>query len=588
MNENKIAPELLLMANTQPELTQDEFSAQFSPLGAVADTTAKPERVIVFIECDEQADFSDLAGEGIRVNEDSGTVRTAFLPVNKLQILSDSPGVNYIAPTRKLNFLMDRAADAVRLPQLRQPSNLSGKGVIIGIIDSGIDPRHPAFKRRVLRIWDQTLTGPGVFEGRYGIELTGRMKEVSRDTVGHGTHVAGIAAGKDGVFGGIAPKAKLIIVKSDLNDGHIADAVRYIFRIASELDRPAVINMSFGSHFGPHDGSDYLSGKINEHSGPGRIICCAAGNEGDFDIHARVKLSENQTQEIRFDVSPFMGFTVINGWYREPDKVEIALRSPEGHETAFFPPESIQRGILGSSDSYQFFLPKLLESNGDHRFEIRFTPALRMVTSTWTLLLRGKKVVNGHADLWLYGNRRDNNPTHPSDLSIIDGVQDNTKVGEPATAANAITVGSYTTRESWQDIDGSSQSNDQLLHDVSTFSSEGPLRNGAEKPDVLAPGAVIVSALSSDSSLPNKFKIQSNGSTYAVLQGTSMATPFVTGLVALILEHNPNLNPAEIKQILRNASTIPGEVTRAFDAKWGYGLLDCGRLANILESECVN
>ena len=296
MISEKIAPQLLAMLDDQPRLERAEFASRYSHRGAIADNTSKPERVIVFLQCDADADLSHLANEGIRVNQAAGSIRTAFLPVDQLGRLSDEPGIKRIEPTQQLRYTMDAGAEAVRLPQFRQSSGLTGRGVVVGIIDSGIDPKHPAFSKRVLRVWDQTIFGPGVTEGRYGAELTGQMKEVSRDSDGHGTHVAGIAAGKDLAYSGVAPDARLVIVKTDRNDGHIADGLRYIFRVARDLGRPAVVNISLGGHFGPHDGSDFLSQVISQESGPGRIVCCAAGNEGTSPIHPRMMLVQGAVQ----------------------------------------------------------------------------------------------------------------------------------------------------------------------------------------------------------------------------------------------------------------------------------------------------
>jgi subtilisin family serine protease len=122
----------------------------------------------------------------------------------------------------------------------------------------------------------------------------------SRDEHGHGTHVAGIAAGKSSKFPGIATKAKLVIVKTSFQDAHIADGIRYVFRVASELGQPAVVNPSLGGHFDAHDGTDSLSQVIDDECGSGRIVCCAAGNEGNDSIHARILLGAPATRRFRF------------------------------------------------------------------------------------------------------------------------------------------------------------------------------------------------------------------------------------------------------------------------------------------------
>ena len=110
---------------------------------------------------------------------------------------------------------------------------------------------------------------------------------------------------------------------------------------------------------------------------------------------------------------------------------------------------------------------------------------------------------------------------------------------------------------------------------VTSFSSEGPLRNRARKPDVTAPGAGVASALSGRSD-PDAEDVLADG--FVVSSGTSMASPFVAGLVALLLEREPRLTPEQVKRRLKAASRIPGARAGAFDIKWGYGLVDASRL----------
>ncbi|PLZ75837.1 peptidase S8, partial [Fischerella thermalis WC217] len=117
---------------------------------------------------------------GIEINQSTGTVRTAYLPIDSLDVLSEESAVERIKPSRKLKLRMDAAPEKVKLPEFKNNTGLTGKGVVIGVIDSGIDPKHPAFAERILRIWDQTIPGPGVAEGGYGAELTGTQLTISQ------------------------------------------------------------------------------------------------------------------------------------------------------------------------------------------------------------------------------------------------------------------------------------------------------------------------------------------------------------------------------------------------------------------------
>ncbi|MGF1675373.1 MAG: S8 family serine peptidase, partial [Rivularia sp. (in: cyanobacteria)] len=248
MRHEKLSPGILLAYEDYHREGDEALTTHTRSLGIISPRSAlKPIRTVVFIYCDEQADLSHLSQYGIQINQNRGRVRTAFLPMESLDPLSEEPAVERIKPSRRLYRRMDVAPGKVTLPKFQQKnSQLSGKGVVIGIIDSGIDSEHPAFDGRILRIWDQTLSGKGVAEGKYGAELTGEQLAMSLDTDGHGTHVAGIAGGSDAKFCGVAPQAEFVIVKTDLQDAHIADAVRYVFRVASDMGLPAVVNLSLG------------------------------------------------------------------------------------------------------------------------------------------------------------------------------------------------------------------------------------------------------------------------------------------------------------------------------------------------------
>jgi subtilisin family serine protease len=574
MHYDKIAPGLRAVCSSYQRSGRAGLKRHARTFGLMAkERSPKPARAVVFVHCDPKAPLQKLKDLGIKVNQAAGRVRTAFLPLECLATLADEPGVKRIAPARYLRKRLDIASAKVDLTTFRQTSQLTGKDVVVGVIDSGIDPKHPSFKTRIHRIWDQTISGPGVAEGDYGLEVKGSQLSASRDTDGHGTHVAGIAAGKHTQFGGVAPAAKLVIVKSDLLDAHIADGIRYIFRIAKGLGLPAVINLSIGGHGDAHDGTDSLSLVIDEESGPGRIVCCAAGNEGDENVHAQVQIPRKKGRILTFSVpKDSVESVIVNGWYSGADKLEVAVAHPSGISTGYQP-------IAAGEAATQVYEIKEAEitvttqgpdpANGDHNIlvEIESTKSAKPVPAgKWKLLARNVGKSSARLDAWVI----DDSEVGQQVFFMGKGVVDALKIGSPGSALSAITVGSYTTRAGWTDRSGDGWQVGDDEDEMTAFSSEGPLRNGVKKPDLAAPGAMIISAMSADSAPEPSDVIDDH---HVVMGGTSMATPFVSGLVALLLERKPSLDPAAVKKLLLKQSRIPGKAKGAFNPTWGFGLI---------------
>jgi len=575
MKREKLSPGLLLAFQDYQNEGEQALVTHRRSLGIIAHKSpVKPTKSVVFIYCDSNADLSYLSQYNIEVNQNSGSVRTAFLPLDSLDVLSEEDVIQRIKPSRKLHLRMDTAPETVKLPEFKNQTGLTGKGVIIGIIDSGIDPKHPAFAGRILHIWDQTLPGPGVTEGGYGAEFTGAQLTISQDTSGHGTHVAGIAAGADATYGGVAPEAELVVVKSDLQDAHVADAVRYIFRIARELGCPAVVNLSLGGHADAHDGSDSLSKVIDAETGLGRIVCCAAGNEGNYNIHGQAVIPSGRTRGMRFNV-PLnqVGIVWLNGWYSKDSELEVSLRSPNGFVTPF--QKIIAEGNAAQDHQLpdarvQLVTPGPDKANGDHNFfvQIRGNGPSPVMGGIWQLRVRNTSSTDIRLDVWTLD---DTSSVFFTGKSVKDAV----KIGSPGAASSAITVAAYTTKATYIDIDAQVREMGLELHTISEFSSEGPLRNDGQKPDVAAPGAMIISALSADANFDRSSMINSK---FVVQAGTSMATPFVSGLVALLLQRNSKLDPAAVKDLLRKNSAIPEKAAGTFDDKWGYGVINAANL----------
>ncbi len=217
--------------------------------------------------------------------------------------------------------------------------------------------------------------------------------------------------------------------------------------------------------------------------------------------------------------------------------------------------------------------------NGDHNFLIEFThrygPTLPATNGTWQLLLEGYDIRSGSSsipvNIWTLDDSRS--------LDVVftgTSVNDSMKIGSPGASSGAITVASYTTKTNWKDIDANERVVALSENDISDFSGEGPRRDGSQKPDVAAPGAMITAPLSSDSAAVARSSIISPS--YMVNAGTSMATPFITGMVALLLERDRNLDPSGIKALLHSCCEVPGQPHEIFDTNWRYGLINCQRL----------
>jgi subtilisin family serine protease len=256
--------------------------------------------------------------------------------------------------------------------------------------------------------------------------------------------------------------------------------------------------------------------------------------------------------------------------------MDVAVQGPSGITTPF--QEIITRGnsvmtYTIPDGNVQVTTPGPDPSNGDHNFLVTIEPResfSTVATGVWRLKLKGRSITNGTVDIWTLddGERLDV-------LFTGTSVSPSMKIGSPGAAKSAVTVASYTTKIKWKDLKGKRHNDDSAIDTVSDFSSNGPLRNGAQKPDVTAPGSRLASCLSADSPVESLYKVAQG---IRMMRGTSMATPFITGIVALLLERNKTLDPARVKTLLRNNSTIPGKPAGNFDPNWGFGLINAANL----------
>ncbi len=585
-----------------------------------------------------------LRASGARVGSRAGAWVTARLPLDSLRALARLPGVRSVEVARRARLTMDSSmvdigAVLARTRAFRdQYRGATGRGAIVGFVDTGIDWRHPDFleddlgRSRILYIWDQTVTGtgPGLVSGTsfdYGLECGGASLVrggdcPETDSFGHGTHVAGIAVSDgSGVrlglqtfdFAGVAPAAEIIAVKTDLSFASIVDGVNYIFRRAEQLGRPAVVNLSLGSQVGPHDGSEAPSLSLDALTGPGRIIVVAAGNDGDNQnggflgqepaIHGDTAVPVNDTATFTFGVAPYVprsgggnDLVLLQAYHSPLDSFSITLQRPNSSTITM--PASLAtttsldpggaavvyhgsvRGdsILGPQLETGSFSPTSTSATVEFFLGEWVSGGAAPLPGTWKVkFTRVGGTGNGEIDLYA-------SLTVLQDvaLSIGQGARNRRLVGTPGDARTVITVGAYSTRMRWRAIDGllyeASPFDSVATGDVLLFSAPGPTRDGRLKPEISAPGRVF-STLSANAFFP--IPLVATDSAHGMLEGTSMSTPHVAGAVALLLARRPAMTPAQVLAAFTTSARVDAfsSVTHSLDPgtpnnTWGYGKLD--------------
>jgi subtilisin family serine protease len=511
-------------------------SATSGPAGVLG-APPQLEKVHLLVRCDA----SSPAVDGTVELMGSGTVRTALVSVDQIPAMVGRADIKRLSAPRQLKPLMDIGLSLVRVPAFRSAAatKSSGRGVVIGVVDTGIDVSHPAFAGRVLGIWDQEMPGPGPGPGfaQFGKVLRGAQMGASDDSHGHGTHVAGIAAGGPDGFAqmGVAPEADLMVVKTNFQNSGILEGVRWIFSEAQRLGKPAVVNLSLGGHWDGHDGLDDLCVGLDEECGPGRLVVAAAGNEGRDRIHARHKMTGVKPALLPIDIASKTSgvapaWLVLNGWYEGAGRCEVRVRGSTGAVTPWQGLLSTAGGGTGAmqytlgSDLITLATPDNVAPNGARQFMLTMESAhdqQPVQGGQWMLEVRRAKGTPGTLHVWLLapGN------LPPSCAQFAPTVAAASElIGSPGAASMAVTVAAFTSRNEWVDKEGQVQRVGLQAGTVSDFSSPGPLRTGARKPDVTAPGAMLISARSSAAQVEDR-DLVSDG--YMVMAGTSMACPFL-------------------------------------------------------------
>lgn len=511
-----------------------------------------------------------LKSSGLVVTSVAGDI--AAIKINlkdkkDIEKLINHPNIKYAELARVLfsesnNDVFDDVLTEVNANEVHEtPLNLTGKNVIIGLIDTGINYFHSCFidkagSSRILSIWDQNLVpeanekSPSSYD--YGVEYTQSQindalkssEDKLRHIPGadyHGTSVAAIAAGSGqvkfngrlGNYTGMAPNANIIFVACPNNEviGDSAitlDALTYILSQAEELGRPIVINLSRGDNIGAHDGTSLLERAIdNLMSKPGRAFVKSAGNSADKKKHAKGSLTTNSTEKIIFTISPgIKASDIIDFWYKGSDRFSVQIQSPKGSISKIITPGSGEQSFELDGNSISVYSLLNQPFNQKNRIFIKIyvsSPDGKVTSGDWILHTIGDNVVDGQFDIWIENNL--------SGMIFKSHNNENSTITIPGTAKKAITVGSYYGKKEDKNNFGR----------ISPSSSLGPTLDRRNKPDIYAPGEQIISA--------------SNGvSRCKYVNGTSMAAPVVTGAIACMLGLNPTLSQEKIRECLINSA----------------------------------
>ncbi len=524
------------------------------------------------------------------------------VPENLIDVVSQTPEIEYVEKPKRFYYQQTEPAGASCFPPvtMRTPF-LNGSGVLLAILDSGITWDLEVFRKadgstRIRYLWDQTIpleqtTGENTQRETDSVNRFGRVpagfsmgteyteaeinealqmgvleryrRIPSRDNTGHGTAVAGIAAGRstDGLYTGAAPAAELIVVKLGLpredsfpRTTEIMRGVTYVLRKALELNQPLVINLSFGNSYGSHDGSSLLERFLDNAAEIGRtVICVGSGNEGN----ARGHFAGNITRDSRVElaVGNYQRSLNLQLWKNYSDVYRIRLQSPGG-ETA-----ELSSNIQGGKYTIQLEQTRILAYLGEPLpYAVAQEIYLDMIPlqgdyineGIWILGLEEVETVTGQYYLYLPAG------SGTGDTTGFYRSTPQVTLTIPSTASKVITVGAYDpVYDSYADFSGRGYADISRTVGVATA--------GLTKPDLVAPGVNIQAPDVYGSFIP--------------VTGTSFAAPIVSGAAALLMEwgiirgNDPYLYGEKVKAYLRKgARPLRGEREYPND-RVGYGCL---------------
>lgn len=556
-----------------------------------------------------ESDIAELEKMGVRVLRHRDNLALAYIPVSLVQS-QGKPGRTRTEPDREFRLprpdnrpAMDMARKFFGADRIATGAALqhpyTGAGVVTGFCDIGFDPMHINFTDADGNCRIRKLV-------QY-VESQGERKEMN--TVAeyeawgtdmkeefHGTHVAGIMAGSYEACGyqGMAPGSDIVATVSEGSDVGLLAGAEDIIEYARSVGKPAVINISFSSYIGPHDGTSLFCQYIDK-LGEEAIICLSAGNEGNDRCSIQMDFTDKEKSVTNYIIAnDWVYFTMqgyVDVWSRdnrpfkvrlhaanvrdnnevyasdwiqgpvegEPTMTTINVKDNEGLLKGFEPEGvvMVESGI--NEDNGRYYARIMLDT---HSTEL-WSPTQKWSVWRWRLEVEGEPGV--HVDM-------QTDQYYPGTLFHSAGMAGSTmSISDIATGHNTISVGMHVDRNQVPNYEGgiTDRSNDFPIG-VSKYSSYGTLIDGRVMPETVAPGSWIISSCSSyyaanalgengDTSMMSS-KTNVNGKDYywAMNSGTSMASPYVAGTIATWLEANPQLKVADVKEIIAKTNDTKG------------------------------